>query len=123
MGALRFVPEGLGPGDPAKMVYEPVGDDETPLYDVMSTTPYPEFPVQKIKLAMAMGDKGYCRLSQIQLRHFNQTGRDAMVRYVLDDKSRQIFASRYQFALPSEEELRAELRRELEEVQIPEAKL
>ncbi|MEM7130282.1 MAG: PDDEXK nuclease domain-containing protein [Chloroflexota bacterium] len=39
---------------------------------------------------------------------------DAMVRYVLDEKNQQIFASRYQFYLPSEEELRAELRRELE---------
>jgi len=42
---------------------------------------------------------------------------DAMVRYVLDDKSQQIFASRYQFQLPSEETLRAELRRELDELQ------
>lgn len=42
---------------------------------------------------------------------------DAMVRYVLADKSEQIFASRYQFQLPSEEVLRAELRRELDELQ------
>lgn len=39
---------------------------------------------------------------------------DAMVRYVLDDKGKQIFASRYQTHLPSEEELRIELRRELD---------
>ncbi|MEZ4706326.1 MAG: PDDEXK nuclease domain-containing protein [Caldilineaceae bacterium] len=39
---------------------------------------------------------------------------DAMVRYVLDEKNQQIFASRYQFHLPSEEELRAEIKRELE---------
>lgn len=44
---------------------------------------------------------------------------DAMVRYVLADKSEQIFASRYQFQLPSEEVLRAELRRELDELQGP----
>ncbi len=31
---------------------------------------------------------------------------DAMVQYVLDDKSRQIFASRYQFQPPSEETLK-----------------
>lgn len=42
---------------------------------------------------------------------------DAMVRYVLDDKAKQIFASRYQFQLPSEEVLRAELKRELEEIE------
>ncbi|MEZ4861957.1 MAG: PDDEXK nuclease domain-containing protein [Caldilineaceae bacterium] len=39
---------------------------------------------------------------------------EAMVRYVLDEQNRQIFASRYQFHLPSEEELRAEIKRELE---------
>ncbi|HYQ72667.1 MAG TPA: type II toxin-antitoxin system HipA family toxin [Gammaproteobacteria bacterium] len=55
----------------------PGGYRLTPLYDVMSATPYPEFPVQKVKLAMAIGDKGYYRLSQIQLRHFYQTGKKA----------------------------------------------
>jgi len=55
----------------------PGGYRLTPLYDVMSAAPYPEFPVQKVKLAMALGDKGYYRLSQIQLRHFYQTGQKA----------------------------------------------
>jgi serine/threonine-protein kinase HipA len=55
----------------------PGGCRLTPLYDVMSAAPYPEFPVQMVKLAMALGDKGYCRLSQIQLRHFYQTGQKA----------------------------------------------
>ena len=55
----------------------PGGFRLTPLYDVMSAAPYPEFPVQKIKLAMALGDKGYYRLRQIQLRHFYQTGQKA----------------------------------------------
>jgi serine/threonine-protein kinase HipA len=55
----------------------PGGDRLTPLYDVMSTAPYPEFPVQKVKLAMAIRDKGYYRLSQIQIRHFYQTGKKA----------------------------------------------
>lgn len=44
---------------------------------------------------------------------------DAVVRYVLADKSQQIFASRYQFALPSEAELRAEIQRELEQIGAP----
>jgi serine/threonine-protein kinase HipA len=55
----------------------PGGYRLTPLYDVMSAAPYPEFPVQKVKLAMALGDKGYYRLNQIQLRHFSQTGQKA----------------------------------------------
>ncbi len=58
----------------------PGGYRLTPLYDVMSASPYPEFPVQKTKLAMAIGDKGYYRLSQIQLRHFYQTGQKAGLR-------------------------------------------
>ena len=55
----------------------PGGYRLTPLYDVMSAGPYPQFPAQKVKLAMALGDKGYYRLSQIQLRHFHQTGQKA----------------------------------------------
>ena len=39
---------------------------------------------------------------------------DMVVKYVLDKKQRQIFTSRYQFHLPTEEELRQELRREME---------
>lgn len=44
---------------------------------------------------------------------------DAMVRYVLDDQNRQIFTSRYQFELPSEDTLRTQLRRELERLDVP----
>ena len=55
----------------------PGGYRLTPLYDVMSAAPYPQFPAQKVKLVMAIGDKGYYRLSQIQLRHFYQTGKKA----------------------------------------------
>jgi serine/threonine-protein kinase HipA len=58
----------------------PGGYKLTPLYDVMSATPYPEFPVQKIKLAMAIGGEGYYHLKQIQLRHFYQTGQKAGLR-------------------------------------------
>lgn len=42
---------------------------------------------------------------------------DAVVRYVLDEGNQQIFASRYQLHLPTEEELRAELNRELERLE------
>ena len=38
---------------------------------------------------------------------------DAVVRYVLADKDSQVFASRYQFHLPSEDQLRQEIRREI----------
>lgn len=55
----------------------PSGYRLTPLYDVMSAMPWPEFPNQKIKLAMALGNKNYYRLQQIQLRHFYQTGQKA----------------------------------------------
>ncbi len=58
----------------------PSGYRLTPLYDVMSATPWPEFPDQKIKLAMALGNKNTYRLKQIQLRHFYQTGQKAGLR-------------------------------------------
>ncbi len=58
----------------------PGGYRLTPLYDVMSAAPYPEFPDQKIKLAMALGNKSHYRLNQIQLRHFYQTGQKAGLR-------------------------------------------
>jgi predicted nuclease of restriction endonuclease-like (RecB) superfamily len=41
---------------------------------------------------------------------------DAMVRYTLGDKGKQIFASKYQFHLPTEAELEAEIRRELKDI-------
>jgi predicted nuclease of restriction endonuclease-like (RecB) superfamily len=44
---------------------------------------------------------------------------EAVVKYVLDDKHRQIFASRYQSELPSEEDLKKELRREMELLALP----
>ena len=55
----------------------PGGYRLTPLYDVMSAAPYSQLPVQKIKLAMALGEKNHYRLQQIQLRHFYQTGQKA----------------------------------------------
>ena len=38
---------------------------------------------------------------------------DEMAKYMLGDKVKQIFASTYQFHLPTEEELEIELKREL----------
>ena len=38
---------------------------------------------------------------------------DAVVKYTLGEKNQQIFASKYQFHLPTEQELEAELRREV----------
>jgi serine/threonine-protein kinase HipA len=58
----------------------PGGYRLTPLYDVMSAAPWPEFSAHKIKLAMAVGNKNYYRLKQIQLRHFYQTGQKAGLR-------------------------------------------
>ncbi len=58
----------------------PGGYKLTPLYDVLSAAAYPEFSVHKIKLAMSIGNKGYYRLKQIQLRHFYQTGQKAGLR-------------------------------------------
>ncbi|MEJ2621612.1 MAG: type II toxin-antitoxin system HipA family toxin [Candidatus Thiodiazotropha sp.] len=55
----------------------PGGYKLTPLYDVMSAAPYSQLPVQKIKQAMALGEKKHYRLQQIQLRHFYQTGQKA----------------------------------------------
>jgi serine/threonine-protein kinase HipA len=55
----------------------PGGFRLTPLYDVVSAAPYPQFPLQKMKLAMAVGEKNHYRLRQVQLRHFYQTGQKA----------------------------------------------
>lgn len=45
---------------------------------------------------------------------------DAVVKYALGDRASQIFASKYQFHLPSISELEKELRRELEQLSEPE---
>ena len=39
-----------------------------------------------------------------------------MVRYLLGDKAKQIFATKYQFHLPTIEELERELKREIKEI-------
>ena len=55
----------------------PDGFSLTPLYDVMSAAPYPELALQKIKLAMAVGDNRHYRIHKIAPRHFYQIGRAA----------------------------------------------
>ncbi|CAN5405261.1 PDDEXK nuclease domain-containing protein [soil metagenome] len=42
---------------------------------------------------------------------------DALVKYTLDDKTKQIFTSRYQFHLPTEKELACELKKEREHIE------
>lgn len=42
---------------------------------------------------------------------------DAMVKYMLGDKEKQIFAKKYQFHLPTEAELEMELKREIKTIQ------
>ncbi len=44
---------------------------------------------------------------------------DAVVRYVLADKNSQVYASRYQLHLPTEEQLRTEIRREYQQLGLP----
>lgn len=41
---------------------------------------------------------------------------DQMAKYMLGEKAKQIFASRYQLHLPTEAELEAELKREIKEI-------
>lgn len=55
----------------------PSGYSLTPLYDVISAMSYPEFSPHKIKLSMAIGDRGRYRIKEIIPRHFYQTGKKA----------------------------------------------
>lgn len=58
----------------------PGGYRLTPLYDVMSASPYPELSPHKVKLAMAVGEHRHYRLKEICPRHFYQTGQAAGLR-------------------------------------------
>ena len=42
--------------------------------------------------------------------------RDEMAKYMLGEKAKQIFASTYQFHLPTEKELEKELKREIKAI-------
>ena len=55
----------------------PGGYSLTPLYDVMSSSPYPEFSPHKVKLAMAIGDRHQYSIKGILPRHFYQTAKKA----------------------------------------------
>ncbi|MBU2721002.1 type II toxin-antitoxin system HipA family toxin, partial [Acidithiobacillus ferridurans] len=55
----------------------PGGYKLTPLYDVMSASPYPQLSPHKIKLAMAVGKNRHYRIMDIQSAHFYQTGQAA----------------------------------------------
>ena len=43
-------------------------------------------------------------------------GKDEMAKYLLGDKAKQIFTKTYQFHLPTEEELKIELKREIKSI-------
>jgi hypothetical protein len=43
---------------------------------------------------------------------------NAMVKYTLGEKNKQIFASKYQFHLPTEQELEDELKREIRDIKL-----
>lgn len=47
---------------------------------------------------------------------------DAVVKYVLDKKQQQIFASKYQLELPSEKQLILELKKEMNQLNLPKSK-
>lgn len=58
----------------------PGGFNLTPLYDVMSVSPYPEFSKHKIKLAMALGDSRHYKIKEIMPRHFYQTAKKSGIK-------------------------------------------
>ena len=72
----------------------PGGFELTPLYDVMSVAPYPEYSPHKVKLAMAVGDRNHYRINGIQLRHFYQTAKKAgIAKQDMDDLFADILAN------------------------------
>lgn len=71
----------------------PGGFRMTPLYDVMSVAPYPEYSSQKVKLAMAVGRQRHYRLATILPRHFYQTAQQAGIgKEDMDELFADIFA-------------------------------
>lgn len=64
----------------------PGGFRLTPLYDVMSVAPYPEYSPHKVKLAMALGSQKHYRIKTVLPRHFYQTAQQAgIVKQDMDD--------------------------------------
>jgi len=90
----------------------PGGYKLTPLYDVMSATPYPELSAHKIKLAMSVGNSHY-RIKEIQPRHFYQTGQKAGLR---EDDMDDIFGK----LVPQIDEALAEVRALAVDKSVPE---
>ncbi len=58
----------------------PGGFKLTPLYDVMSASPYPEYSKHKIKLAMAFGDNRHYKIKEIMPRHIYQTAKKSGIK-------------------------------------------
>jgi serine/threonine-protein kinase HipA len=72
----------------------PGGFRLTPLYDVMSVAPYPEYSPHKIKLAMAVGDGRHYRIKGVQRRHFYQTAqKGGIAKQDMDDLFADILSS------------------------------
>ncbi len=86
----------------------------TPLYDVMSASPYQQLSDHKIKLAMAVGDKKHYQIKQIQLRHFYQTGQSAGIKKDEMDDIMAVLAKQVDDAL-------AVVQNEAEQMGVPES--
>lgn len=60
------------------IAWGPLGFQMTPLYDILSAQPLTDrgrFSTEKLKLAMAIGDKTRVRIRDIYRRHFHQTAK------------------------------------------------
>jgi serine/threonine-protein kinase HipA len=77
----------------------PGGFKLTPLYDVMSASPYPEFSKQKAKLAMAPGDNRHYKVREIMPRHFYQTANKSGIKSEDVDEIFQDLQTRLDHAL------------------------
>ncbi len=58
----------------------PGGFKLTPLYDVMSASPYPEYSKHKFKLAMAFGNNRHYKIKEIMPRHIYQTAKKSGIK-------------------------------------------
>ena len=77
----------------------PGGFKLTPLYDVMSASPYPEHSKQKAKLAMAPGDNRHYKVREIMPRHFYQTAKKSGIKSEDVDEIFQDLQTRLDHAL------------------------
>ena len=73
---------------------KPSGFELTPFYDVMSVSPYPEFPIQKTKMAMSLGNNNHYGIQQIQPRHFYQTAKQCKLsNEVMDELFHEVISN------------------------------